>query len=281
MKTTTDAARVNGTTLVYAVAGPVDGTPVVFSHSLFMGYEMMYPLMDHFADRGYRTYAYDHRGQGSSAPAQRNELDLRTLTADAAAFIQHLGLRRPHVVGNSLGGMVALRLAAWHPDLVGSVAALGSSAEAEYRRPEFDPLVDHLTAHGMKGDLETEQGPIPVLDVVTNIMFGDYTLAHNHELTRTWVARFEQLQRSIGDAAFGVVDRDSVVDDLNGCTVPVLAIAGAEDHAYPQPISGKNIAEAAGGRHVTIDNAGHSVALEQPELVAPHLEEHFALAEAS
>lgn len=281
MEITTDAARVNGTTLVYSVAGPADGTPAVFSHSLFMWREMMYPLMSHFADRGYRVYAYDHRGQADSAPAPRHLLDLGTLTADAAAFIQHLDLRRPHFVGNSLGGMVALRLAAWYPNLVASVAALGSSAEAEHRRAEFDPLVDHLTMHGMTGDVATEHGPTPVLDMVTHLMFGDHTLADNHALTRTWVARFAQLGPRIGDAAFGVVDRGSVLDDLSGCTVPVLAVAGAEDHAYPQPISGENIAEATGGRHVTIEKAGHSVALERPELVTPHLAEHFAVATKS
>jgi 3-oxoadipate enol-lactonase len=58
-------------------------------------------------------------------------------------------------------------------------------------------------------------------------------------------------------------------------TVPVLAVAGDEDHVYPQPISGINIADASDGTETTVAAAGHSVALEQPEAVAEILLKHF------
>lgn len=269
---------VNGAELVYGVAGPRNGRPVIFLPSLLARWVMMYPLMEHFAAKGYCTYVIDYRGQGSSAPVHRSQLGLRALTDDIVAFIRTFGLERPHVVGNSEGGMIALRLAAWRPDLVSTVTALGASAEAEYRRPEFDRLADHLTAHGVTGVLDTGQGPRPVLDVLMHIMFGDWTLANNHDLTTRWRKLFAALEPRIGDAASGVINRDSIVDDLHGCQVPVLAIAGREDHVYPDPISGKNIAEAVGanGRYVLIDDAGHSVAMEQPAAVIPHLEQHFA-----
>jgi 3-oxoadipate enol-lactonase len=58
----------------------------------------------------------------------------------------------------------------------------------------------------------------------------------------------------------------------------VLAIAGSEDHVYPPPISGRDIATAAGGTDVTVNAAGHSLALEQATVVAEHLAAHFATA---
>jgi 3-oxoadipate enol-lactonase len=59
--------------------------------------------------------------------------------------------------------------------------------------------------------------------------------------------------------------------------VPVLAVAGAQDHAYPPPLSSQRIADVIPkARCVTVSQAGHSVALEQPEAVNAHLARHFA-----
>ncbi|MGO4613018.1 alpha/beta fold hydrolase [Nocardia sp. 2YAB30] len=262
-------AQVNGTTLAYTQAGPREGRrrPVVFSHPLFFNRTQWYELMARYAQLGHPVYAYDHRGQGESARAAREDLSVSTLTEDAAAFIEHFGLQGCHVVGASLGGFVGLWLAALWPDLVSTITAIGSSAEEEYT--EYDTLVAHLTAHGAAG----------VVDPILNIMFSTWTLENNPAVTSHWRAVISRLGESIGDAAHGVVTRPRIVEKLQGCPVPVLAIGGDDDHAYPDEISGKNIADAVGhnGRHVTIEHAGHSAALEQPEAVARHLDEQFAL----
>ncbi|MEU7765037.1 alpha/beta hydrolase [Nocardia sp. NPDC049190] len=263
-------APVNGTTLAYTQAGPREGRrrPVVFSHPLFFNRTQWYELMARYAELGHPVYTYDHRGQGESARAVREDLSIATLTEDAAAFIEQYRLQGCHFVGASLGGFVALWLAALRPDLVSTVTAIGSSAEEEYKRADYEPLVDHLTAHG----------PTQVVDPILNIMFSDWTLENNHSLTTTWRAVINCLDQSIGDASHGVITRPRIVEKLHNCAVPVLAIGGDDDHAYPGDISGENIANAVGrhGRHVRIEHAGHSAALEQCEAVARHLDEQFA-----
>jgi 3-oxoadipate enol-lactonase len=87
-----------------------------------------------FSGRGFRGIAYDYRNQGRSAPAARKDLDMDTLTEDAASLVEQLRLAPRHFVGNSLGAFVALGLAARRPDLLLTVCALGSSVEAEARR---------------------------------------------------------------------------------------------------------------------------------------------------
>ncbi|MFD0439984.1 alpha/beta fold hydrolase [Streptomyces chartreusis] len=260
------SAAVNGTKLAYVDEGPREGTPIVFSHSLFFDHTMYDGLLDRFTREGFRVVSYDHRNQGASAPAPRGELDMDTLAEDAAALIEHLGLGKCHFVGNSLGGFIALRLAARRPDLLLSAAALCSSAEEEHQLEQFAPLADHLATHG------AEQ----VIDTLMYIMFGDTSLAERPELCAPWREFMVRLGPSIGDSALGVIHRDSLVEELSGCRVPVLAIAGSEDHAYPQPTSGVHIAAATGGTHVTVESAGHSVALEQVDVVADHLRRHFA-----
>jgi 3-oxoadipate enol-lactonase len=257
---------INGATIAYVDSGPVDGVAVVLSHSLFFDHTMFDGLTALLVEDGYRVVAYDHRGQGASSRAERSELGMDTLTEDAAQLIEAVGLGKVHFAGNSMGGFIALRLAARRPDLLLSAIALGSSAEEEHQLEAFAPLVDALKEHGSGA----------VIDPLMHIMFSDTSLAEPSESTLAWRQFMLSLDRSIGDCAWQVIHRSSIVEELSGCAVPVLAIAGAEDHAYPPPISSVNIAAATGGSAVVLEAAGHSVALEQSGPVATRLTEFFA-----
>lgn len=251
--------------IAYVDSGPAGGETFVLSHSLFFDHTMFEPLADLLVAAGHRVVAYDHRGQGASDPAGLERQSMDELTEDAAALIEALGLGRVHFLGNSMGGFVALRLAARRPDLLLSVVAAGSSAEEEHQLAAFEPLVAAMREHGAA----------PLVDTLMHIMFGDTSLAAGGPVTEHWRAQMEALTVAIADSAEQVIHRDRVVEELSGGSVPVLAIAGAEDHAYPPPISDVNIAAASGGRSHTVDGAGHSVSLEQPEAVAALLAEHL------
>jgi 3-oxoadipate enol-lactonase len=125
-------------------------------------------------------------------------------------------------------------------------------------------------------------GTTDVIDTLMYIMLGDTTLADpaKKDLCQEWRAYMLGLSPAIGDAAYGVIHRKSVVDELADAAVPVLAVAGAEDHAYPPPLSSQRIVDVVPkSRCVTVPHAGHSVALEQYETVNEHLARHFAAAE--
>lgn len=250
----------NGARLAYDDNGPADGEVFLLSHSLFFDSAMFAPLVQLLTGAGYRTIAFDHRGQGVSSPAASiDELSMDALTEDAAALIRVLGVGPVHAVGNSMGGFVTLRLAARHPELMRTVTALGSSCEEEFRLAEFEPLVTGLAEDG---------GAARAIDALLYIMFGDVSLAEGGPMVERWRESMAALKPTIRDCAWQVIHRGRLAEELAHCPVPILAIAGEEDHAYPQPISGRNIAEAAGGREVTVPAAGHSVALEKHDEVA-------------
>ena len=258
--------EINGGRIAYELTGPSGGEVVLLSHSLFFDHSMFAPLAERLHEAGYRTLAYDHRGQGASSRAPREQLSVDALAEDAAALIAALDLCPVHAVGNSLGGFVTLRLAARHPEVLRTVAALGASAEEEYQLAAFAPLAEAL---GQEGGAATH------VETLLHIMFGDTSLAGDNPVVDHWRSFMSDLGPSIGDAAYQVINRGRIYEELAGVTVPVLAIAGDEDHAYPQPISGSNIAAATGGREETVLGAGHSVALEQPDAVADLLLTHF------
>ena len=65
----------------------------------------------------YRTIAPDNRGVGRTR-TQDGPIDIDVLADDCEALLDHLGIGRAHVLGHSMGGFVAQRLALRHPGLV-------------------------------------------------------------------------------------------------------------------------------------------------------------------
>ncbi|MDO9409351.1 alpha/beta fold hydrolase [Patulibacter sp.] len=258
---------VSNTTLHYTDSGPRDAPAVLLSHSLFFDHTMFDAQVEHLSGT-YRVVAYDHRGQGGSAPAPRDELDMDTLTADAVGLIEALGLRDVTVVGNSMGGFIALRLAARHPELVRSAVVAGSSADVEEQIEAFAPLVEALATDGVA----------PLLDPVSHIMLGDTSLSDpsRADLLRHVQDDLRGRGPSIADAAHQVVFRDGILDELGSITCPVLVLAGTEDHAYPPPKS-RQIAEGVPDATLeVVEAAGHSVCLERPDVVNALIDAHLA-----
>ena len=116
-----DKAKVNGVALEYEVKGV--GEPV-----LLIGTG---PIADSFvpffsetvlADR-YRLILYHQRGQVGSTHCP-GPVNFAASAADAAALLGHLGIGRAHVAGHSTGAIIALQVAADHPDLVHTLALL-------------------------------------------------------------------------------------------------------------------------------------------------------------
>jgi pimeloyl-ACP methyl ester carboxylesterase len=114
MKTT----HVNGIELAYDVQG--QGEPVLFIHGAIWA-DFLRPLAEQTAFSGFQRIRYHRRGYGESGgPA--GGLDLQA--SDVIALLDHLEVDRAHLVGHSEGAMIALVLAASHPDRVRSLALL-------------------------------------------------------------------------------------------------------------------------------------------------------------
>jgi pimeloyl-ACP methyl ester carboxylesterase len=100
------------------LTGPEDGTPVLFLHgntsSATWWEETMLALPG-----GYRGIAPDQRGFGDADPQAKIDATrgMDDLAVDAVALLNHLGLEKGHIVGNSLGGMVIWRLLMDHPEI--------------------------------------------------------------------------------------------------------------------------------------------------------------------
>ena len=89
------------------------GAPLVLLHGIGMSREVWDPVVPALA-RHFDVIAVDLPGFGDSAPAQAEPLPA-TLAAAVAGLLDEIGVTTPHLAGNSLGGWVALELAAIRP----------------------------------------------------------------------------------------------------------------------------------------------------------------------
>ena len=113
------------------------GEPIVFVHGGLWPAVALAPLVRELA--GYRCILLDRPGCGLSSPVDWRKHDLRTVAPRLmGGVVDALGLERTHVIGHSIGGVWALRLAQDHASRVGKIGILGASPVlAELPRPGF------------------------------------------------------------------------------------------------------------------------------------------------
>lgn len=256
---------VNNTQLYYQRHANSGKPVLMLSHSLFFDHSMFAPLAAELAD-AFDVISYDHRGQGKSDRA--GPVDMDTLAADAAALITALDVAPCYFAGNSMGGFVALRLAARHPELLAGCIVMGSSADLEHQLAAFEPLVESLA----------DQGPQAHIDTLLHIMFGDRSLSDvgSSGLIAHWREYMLALDKDIGAAARAVIHRGSMLPELRALQVPLLVLAGEQDHAYSVADSEQIVTASGRGELHVVTAAGHSVALEQPQQVARYIRQFAA-----
>src|SRR3954471_20100929 len=122
---------VNGTTLYCEDTGPGStGETIAFSHGLLWNTTLFAPQIEALRGR-YRCIAWDHRGQGRSADDDRHSIGMELVWKDAVALLEKLTPGPVHFCGLSMGGFVAMRMAARRPDLVRSLILIETSADPE------------------------------------------------------------------------------------------------------------------------------------------------------
>ncbi|MCB1405217.1 MAG: alpha/beta fold hydrolase [Rhodobacteraceae bacterium] len=135
--------------LHYEIDG--SGPPVVLVAGTASDSASWAPLVGPLADR-FTVIRPDNRSTGRTRPAEA-PLSLDHWAGDALALIDHLGLGPVSVVGHSLGGMIAMRMAALAPDRVARLALLASAPVHAARNAALFDLILTLRAPDQPPDL--------------------------------------------------------------------------------------------------------------------------------
>jgi len=133
------AYATDGTRLAYDVAGAPDAPAVLLVMGLAFRGVVWGETRDELAAAGYRAITMDNRGAGDSEPAT-SDFSTSTMADDAVEVLRQEGIARAHVVGVSLGGMIAQELVLRHPARVGALVLQSTTAG----RPRYHYLAPLL-----------------------------------------------------------------------------------------------------------------------------------------
>jgi len=135
------------------------GPPVVLIHGFAVNERLNWrlPGVTPMLSRELRVISVDLRGHGRSGKPHTTERYGLSMVEDIPRLLDHLNLERAHVVGYSLGGFIALKLATMFPERLLSVAVLGAGWEPPTNRAFLDALPK------LADDLEAGKGIGPLM----------------------------------------------------------------------------------------------------------------------
>jgi 3-oxoadipate enol-lactonase len=249
--------------LHHEINGEPGAPPVLLLDSLGSTLAMWERQVPTLAER-FLVVRCDTRGHGES-PVPPGPYVIDDLVDDATALLENLGIERAHVAGLSLGGMIAMRLAARNPERVDCLALLCTSAQLG--PPE---------TWAERAQTVRAKGTGAVADTVVARWL---TKARREADPQTAAYLREMIASTPSDGYAACCDLIRELDlreDLPAITAPTLVVAGADDPSTP-PVHLQKIAAAiSGARLVELADCAHLAAIDQADAVTSLLVEHFS-----
>lgn len=244
---------VHGLRTAFRIAG--EGPPLLLLHGGVSDSRVWRDQLGEFADE-FTVVAWDAPGCGESADPPET-FRLADYADHLAAFVQELGLGRPHVLGHSFGGGLALELYHRHPDipvsllLVGAFAGWAGSLPPDEVRTRLDFAL--RMADGLERGVEVETMPGLISDA----------------MPVEGVAELEQIMSEVRPVGVRVMARAFAEADLRDVlphiTVPTLLLYGDADERAPLHVAEALQAAIPDSTLVVMPGLGHECYLESPQ----------------
>ena len=248
------AVAVNGIELNYRLEGDGEET-IVLINGLADDLETWVLQIDDFLAAGYRVLRIDNRGVGgSSKPA--GPYSSRMLADDAKALVDHLGLSGFHLMGVSMGGMIAQEYALAYPgDLTTVTFGCTYASPGPFCSRMFAMWADAAPVLGI---------PFVMRDVTLWAFTTEFFSTRPDEL-----AEFETAMAYMDQpvpaylAQLAVIQQHDTTGRLAGIAVPTLVLAGEQDILIPVSLSQELHKGIAGAEWQTVQG-GHACLWEHP-----------------
>lgn len=246
------------TTYVEDGSGPL----VVFVHGVGMNLRVWSPQMSEFAD-SFRVVAYDLLGHGGS-PLPPDPTELRDLSDQLTRLLDHLGVERAHVVGHSMGALVALDFALRMPQRVSRLVALN----AVYLR-SADERASAVERARKFAEGKLDQS----LEATIQRWFAPEQINSNPQAVRCvehWLRSVDPRGYARIYNVFATAD-DAFVGRLGELACPALFATGELDPHSTPAMSCLMAEDSQEGRALVLEGKRHMMAFAEPEEINAHL----------
>ena len=221
--------------------------------------------------RDFDVIVYDHRGVGASSRLE-GPITIRELAEDAAGLLRELGIDSTHVLGISMGGMVAQELALAHPERLRTLALGCTQCGGEGSLRPAPEVTRRLTEEMMSGDNERAIRAAWEVNVSPSFAADPDAWARFLEIGLRRPVSIQVITKQIQ----AILEHDTQAR-LAQIALPTLVIHGTLDQLLPVQ-NGRMIAELIPGARLEIfDGVGHLFFWEQPERSAELVRTHAAV----
>jgi pimeloyl-ACP methyl ester carboxylesterase len=260
-----------GTELNYERAGT--GAPLLLIQGMSANHLAWGRPFSSLLEESFEVIAFDNRGMGLSAPVTE-AFSIAEMAADTAALLDALEIESAHVLGISMGGMIAQELALAHPERLRSLTLgctyCGGPGSQLMDPADFQGLAEALAS----GDQDRVFRAMWELNLSPSFRAEEHAYA---EFT-AMAAALPAPRQTIGLQVQAIAAHDTSAR-LPHLTVPTLVVHGTVDRVLGYPNGPLIASRIPGARLETLEDVGHMFWWEQPEHSAELIREH-ALAPA-
>jgi len=260
----TRTVQVGQVSIAYRIVG--HGRPLLLLQGSGAAMDVWDPLMVAELAEDRRVIVFDYRGVGGSSDEPDTPMTIDLLAKDTAGLMRKLDLSRADVLGWSLGGFVAQRLAQLYPARVRRLVLVSTDAGGG-RAVLATPEIRELDARVTLGQATIEE--------ILSLLFPSDRL----EAGRAWLERYfsqpdccESVPYETGVRQLESIDAwysgPGAWDGLEQMAQPTLVLRGSQDINVP-PKNGRAIAERIpDAKLITFNDAGHGLPMQEPILIA-------------
>jgi pimeloyl-ACP methyl ester carboxylesterase/putative sterol carrier protein len=261
-----------------------EGPDVLLIHGLGATKSSMYDLAAALAAEGYRVHALDLPGFGGSSK-RPGPYGAPYFTRVVLGVMDELGIGRAHVVGNSMGGRVAIELGLTHPERVNALALLCPAVAFVRRefapivrmlRPEFGVLPHSLGRKRIEAQFWSMFADRDQVDpVVGDVVADEFERIYRNPGARLAFlasARSLYLERPFGNGGF--------YPRLAELQAPAMFVWGTHDRLIPVGFRGHVEQWLPSAEQVVLEDCGHVPQVERPEHTNGLVRRFFAHADA-
>lgn len=236
------------------------GRPAVLLHGISNSGRAWGPQIAPLMHAGFRVIVPDHAGHGASRPIA-STIGVADIASDVVALLDQLQLGTAALVGLSLGGMVAMKIALDHPERVYRLVVANS----------FDSWISdesRIMAEGWATTFRKENGPVNRLERTWPMLVND-RFQRSDEGLRTYQS-WHGIAATADGASLAHVSEGltgfDVRESLSRLARPALFIAGEQDGMSAPAESRRMAASSPGGSYVELSGASHVSNVDSPRL---------------
>ncbi len=198
---------------------------------------------------GYRIVSMDNRGVGGTEYS--GGFSMEDMADDVVAVMDSEGIEKAHVVGWSMGSLIARNLASRHPDRLADLTLIGTYLE---RPARSEYVLDGMVRMVADGEASMKA----FYSVVNAFCFSERVFRRFAEKGHPVPLPKEgQDVEGLMDQLTAIAEYDARKADTD-IRVPALVIHGSEDIMVP-PSEGRRMADLIGGRFLLLDGEGHGI----------------------